>query len=93
MIAQSFKQGKNGSGRNIKILMFDFAFDLQEDSFDFLILQGFNVEGNKKIVVKNLQQESADFCDVAGLGTPQYPARLKRLAIIFLTKKALRCYD
>ena len=38
MIAQSFKQAKNGAGRNIEIFMFDLVFDLQEDSFDFLIL-------------------------------------------------------
>ena len=27
-------QGKNGAGRNIEILMLDFAFDEQEGSFD-----------------------------------------------------------
>ena len=49
MITQSLKQGKNGAGRNIEILMFDLAFDLQEDSFDLLILQGFNVDGDNFI--------------------------------------------
>ena len=44
MIAQIVKQGKNGAGRNIETFMFDLAFDLQENSFYFLILQGINVE-------------------------------------------------